>query len=243
MSQSIAYTVYPVNENTLTILLGDTINQETSHNIFRIYNQLIINRHVTWLDIIPAYATISIVYDVVKIRKDHPSAFDWITQKIDKILKQPYSANTFVSRKITIPVCYDEAYALDRKTILSYYKLSWDEVVSIHSSKTYQVFMIGFLPGFAYMGTVDQRIAFPRLSKPRTLVSAGSVGIAGEQTGIYPLDSPGGWNIIGKTPLTLFDTDSENPVLLQPHDTVRFVPISKKEFNSFDKSGFNPVSA
>lgn len=243
MSQSITYTLYPVNENTLTIVLGQSIDHEVSQNIFRIYHQLLQNRHDVWLDIIPAYTTISIVYDVVKIRKDHPSASEWITQEVEKILVLPYSAEKPALRKITIPVCYDEAYALDRKAILDNHKVSWDEVVSIHSSKTYQVFMIGFLPGFAYMGMVDSKIAFPRLEKPRTLVPAGSIGIAGEQTGIYPLDSPGGWNIIGKTPLTLFNANSKSPVLLHPHDTVRFVPISEKEFESFNKTAFNPVSA
>ncbi len=239
----IAYTFYPVNENTLTISLGDSIEHEINYNVFRIYRQLLLHRHATWLDIIPAYTTVSIVYDVVKIRKDHGSAFKWITQAVTKILAQPYPAEKSTSRKITIPVCYDEAYSPDRKTILSQTKLGWDEVVSIHSSKTYQVFMIGFLPGFAYMGMADKRIAFPRLVKPRTLVPAGSIGIAGEQTGIYPLDSPGGWNIIGRTPVSVFDIENENPALLHPHDTVSFIPISKKEFDSFDKAEFNPVTA
>lgn len=243
MSKPIAYTLYPVNENTITIVLGDAIDHEVNQIVFRVYNQLLQNRHTTWLDIIPAYTTVSIVYDVVKIRKDHASAFEWITQEVNRILSQPSSTRKFTSRNITIPVCYDEPYSLDRKTILSNHKLSWDEVVSLHSSKAYQVFMIGFLPGFAYMGMVDQRIAFPRLAKPRTLVPAGSVGIAGEQTGIYPLDSPGGWNIVGRTPLTVFDVKNENPVLLQPHDTVTFQPITKKEFDSFDVIKFNPVKA
>lgn len=203
---------------------------------------MLLNRHTTWIDVIPAYTTVSIVYNVVSIRKDHASAFEWMRETVDKILSQPYPNEKIISRKITIPVCYEDECALDRKTILTDHKLDWEEVVSIHSSKTYQVFMIGFLPGFAYMGMVDKKITFPRLEKPRMLVPAGSIGIAGEQTGIYPLDSPGGWNIIGRTPLKVFDITNENPALLQPHDTVTFKPISKKEFDSFDHSIFNPVS-
>ncbi len=101
--------------------------------------------------------------------------------------------------------------------------------------------MLGFLPGFPYMGSVDSRIVTPRLAKPRSFVQVGSVGIAGEQTGIYPLESPGGWNIIGKTPLKLFDVQREPPVLLTPGDQVSFVPISREEFENFDATTFNLV--
>lgn len=241
MSKPIPHTIYPVNENTLTISLGDSIDSEINHNVFRIYHQLLRNRHANWLEIIPAYTTVSVVYDVVEIRKDHASAYAWNKGEVERILSQPRAAESFDSRKITIPVCYDEAYAPDRKMLLANHKMSWDEIVSIHTSQVYQVFMIGFLPGFAYMGMVDPRIAFPRLAKPRTTVPAGSIGIAGEQTGIYPLDSPGGWNIIGRTPLAVFDTKRDNPVLLQPHDMVTFTPISKKEFESFDVTHVNPI--
>ena len=101
--------------------------------------------------------------------------------------------------------------------------------------------MIGFLPGFAYMASVDPRIATPRLATPRTNIVGGSVGIAGEQTGIYPLDSPGGWNIIGRTPLKVFDLSADQPVLFQPGDEVKFVPITKAEFQSFNQSTFNAI--
>lgn len=242
MRKSKPYTVYPVNENTLTIRVGDAIDGTTHHTVFRVYHQLVRNRHASWLDIIPAYTTISIVYDVVKIRENHPSAVEWMIRETEKILAKPFTDENFSARKITIPVCYDDAFALDRKALSVSHKIGWDEVVSIHSSRVYQVFMIGFLPGFAYMGMVDQRIAFPRLANPRAAVPAGSVGIAGEQTGIYPLDSPGGWNIIGRTPLLVFDIKNQNPGLLQPHDKVTFLPIAKSEFDSFDITRFNPVS-
>ena len=103
----------------------------------------------------------------------------------------------------------------------------------MHIAKPYRVYMIGFLPGFAYMGSVDSRIATPRKNQPRTAVPAGAVGIAGEQTGIYPSVSPGGWNIIGQTPLKLFDAGRTEPVLLQPGDTVHFYSINEDEFNDY----------
>jgi KipI family sensor histidine kinase inhibitor len=109
-------------------------------------------------------------------------------------------------------------------------------LIEQHTAKIYRVFMIGFLPGFPYMGIVDPQIALPRLQKPRTRVPAGSVGIAGEQTGIYPVDSPGGWNIIGRTPLQLFNAEKESTVFFQPGDRVKFYPITKSEFENFDSS-------
>ena len=109
--------------------------------------------------------------------------------------------------------------------------MSIEEIIQMHTNKSYRVFMIGFLPGFAYMGSVDEKIITARRIQPRTNVAAGSVGIAGEQTGIYPLDSPGGWNIIGQTPLKLFDAKRENPVLLEAGDMVSFTAIDINEFH------------
>jgi len=125
--------------------------------------------------------------------------------------------------------------------ILKEKNVSLEELIEVHSSKSYHVFMIGFLPGFAYMGPVDPRIATPRIPTPRTQIVAGSVGIAGEQTGIYPLSSPGGWNIIGRTPLKVFDPNSTQPVLFQTGDQVKFIPITKEEFKSFDHSTLNVI--
>ncbi|RLF64854.1 MAG: allophanate hydrolase, partial [Thermoplasmata archaeon] len=111
-----------------------------------------------------------------------------------------------------------------------YNGLTEDDVIEIHSKPTYRVYMLGFTPGFAYMGGLDERIAAPRLETPRKKVPAGSVGIAGKQTGIYPIESPGGWRLIGRTPLKLFDPKKDPPTLLLPGDLVKFVPIDKEEF-------------
>jgi KipI family sensor histidine kinase inhibitor len=116
---------------------------------------------------------------------------------------------------------------MDLETVAASKGLTQAEVIRLHSQREYTVYMMGFMPGFAYLGRVDERLITPRLESPRTLVRAGSVAIAGEQTGIYPLDSPGGWNLIGWTPLKLFDPASETPFLLRPGDIVRFVPVEK----------------
>ena len=136
-------------------------------------------------------------------------------------------------RKIKVPVCYSEKYALDMNEIVQQKKISAEEIIYLHTSKKYRVYMIGFLPGFAYMGEIDEKIAVPRKSQPRLVVEAGCVGIAGKQTGVYPLDSPGGWQIIGKTPLKLFNKEKVDPVLFKPGDEVEFYSISEDEYSNY----------
>ena len=235
------YPIKPVSENMLTICVGDSIDLDVNKKVFHLYHQLLKNRHISWLDIIPAYTTISIVYDVVVIRQQQFSAFDWMKSQIEKIMSEIQEETIIPSRQVHVPVCYDTEFAWDADRISKQKHISFEELIALHTSKSYHIFMIGFLPGFAYMGPVDPRIATPRISTPRTRVLAGSVGIAGEQTGIYPFNSPGGWNIIGRTPLSVFDLSAAQPVLFQPGDQVKFVPITKEEFLSFDQSTFNVI--
>jgi len=128
-----------------------------------------------------------------------------------------------------VPVCYDDDFGFDLQAVCLQRDLGRDELISYHLSRTYRVYMLGFIPGFVYMGEVDPRIASPRKKKPAG-VQQGSVGIAGAQTGIYPFESPGGWNIVGRTPLKLFDANADPAVLLQTGDTVEFFQISREEF-------------
>ena len=225
----------------LTINVGNSIDLETNKKVFQLYYQLLKNRHASWLDIIPAYATVSIVFDTVTIRQQNPSAFEWMRAQIENVLSEIEETETIPSRHVQVPVCYDAEFALDADRIEKEKNISLEELIALHAVKPYHVFMIGFLPGFAYMGPVDQRIATPRLSTPRTNVLAGSVGIAGAQTGIYPLESPGGWNIIGRTPLNLFDPNSAQPVFFQPGDQVKFYPITMAEFIAFDQSTYKMI--
>jgi KipI family sensor histidine kinase inhibitor len=134
-------------------------------------------------------------------------------------------------RTIDIPVCYDSEFAFDIDAVSKASGCSVPDVVARHSGATYRVFMLGFLPGFPYMGIVDESIAVPRLATPRRAVPAGSVGIAGRQTGIYPIDSPGGWQILGRTPARLYDPISGRPPMIRGGDSVRFVPIDARRFS------------
>lgn len=185
------------------------------------------------LDLIPAYTSLTLVYDLAALIKKFPgqSVYTIMETQLQQAARSIESYMDTISNKLMIPVCYDLLLAPDLVALAEQHQLTVDEVIHIHTSQTYRVYMIGFLPGFAYMGSVDERIRTARKTSPRTTVPAGSVGIAGEQTGIYPLDSPGGWQLIGQTPLRLFDVTRANPCLLQPGDEVQFCPITLTEFH------------
>lgn len=147
------------------------------------------------------------------------------------------TAHAAAGRLVEIPVCYGGDLGPDLADVASHTGLSADEVVSLHSAPDYEVQMIGFMLGFPYLAGMDPRLATPRLTTPRTAIPQGSVGIAGPQTGVYPLASPGGWRIIGRTPLRLADPGSDPPCLLRAGDTVRFVPICESEFQHLSSGG------
>ena len=142
---------------------------------------------------------------------------------------------------VEVPTVYGGEFGPDLSFVATHNHLSEDEVVSIHSGTDYLVYMLGFIPGFTYLGGMDSRIATPRLSSPRTLIPAGSVGIAGEQTGTYPSDSPGGWQIIGRTPVTMYDMSKAQVALLNAGDYVRYVPIDESEFHRIKLLGSDYV--
>lgn len=228
------YRIFSLGDQALTIDYGNVIDETINEEVIARYYQLK-NEHIDGItELIPAYSSLTICYDLITIKKQAGSlnGFDWVKKLVEEKLEQP---RPFLENKrdhIKIPVCYDREFGVDLYAIAESKNLSIDEIISIHCSKKYKVFMLGFLPGFAYMGTVDDRIAMPRKSHPVNVI-AGSVGIAGTQTGIYPLLSPGGWQIIGRTPMALFNSSKEQPTLLKAGDSVSFYPIAKKEFVNF----------
>ncbi|RLF75230.1 allophanate hydrolase, partial [Thermococci archaeon] len=176
-----------------------------------------------WLiEVVPTYTSIYVYYDPLKI------GYSEVVEAVKPFLNAEPKKEK--ARIIEIPTAYGGEFGPDIEFVAEYNGLSVDDVIEIHSKPLYRVYMLGFTPGFAYLGGMDERIATPRLEKPRLKVPAGSVGIAGKQTGIYPLESPGGWRLIGRTPLKLFDANREPPTLLQPGDYIKFVPISEEEF-------------
>jgi inhibitor of KinA len=229
--------ILPLGDHAVTIVFGDTIDEDINQQVLSLFNYLKQREIAEVKDIIPAYVSVTVVYDIMAIhKKDNTvSAFDYISREIEKALHHA-DHKTESKKIIQIPVCYDVSLGIDLKEMAEQKNLSIEEIAEFHSSVIYHVYMIGFMPGFPYMGKVHAKIATPRKNSPRKNVAAGSVGIAEFQTGIYPFDSPGGWNIIGRTPMMMFNTHYIEPCLLRPGDKVNFVPISVREFNDLNLS-------
>ena len=185
-------------------------------------------------EVAPAYTTVALFYDPVRAvaaGADADGVFEWVAARV-----QTEIANAHIRLKrsrgsaIEIPICYDQKFALDLDEMMNYVGLSAEQVIELHSSVDYRVSCLGFTPGFPYLSGLPAELIMPRRPIPRKGVPAGSVGIGGKQTGIYPTTSPGGWNVIGRTPIKLFTPAKNPPALLWPGDTVRFRPISRREF-------------
>lgn len=176
-------------------------------------------------DVVPAYASVGVHVDPLRI--DATALESAIARGWDR----PEAAAS-AGRLVDIPVCYGGAFGPDLDEVAAFAGCTADEVVARHAGGRYRVYMLGFLPGFAYLGGVDATIAMPRRASPRTVVPAGSVGVAGGQTGVYPCESPGGWRLIGRTPLRMFDATRATPALLGPGDVVRFVPVSDDQWST-----------
>jgi inhibitor of KinA len=230
-----SYTIFPLGDSAILIDFGNELNESINQKVLAIFRKIKDQNMHGVLDVVPAYSSLTIHYDVMKIieKAGSRSVFDFITNEVKKIIEDNNEIIFEENGKISIPVCYDEEFGIDIAYLANKKNLSVEDVIELHTSKTYRVYMIGFLPGFAYMGSVDQKIQIPRKENPRKKIEAGSVGIAGEQTGIYPLQSPGGWQIIGRTPLQLFNKEKKEPVLLQPGDEIKFFSISKDEFRNY----------
>jgi len=175
--------------------------------------------------VIPAYRNLSILYDPLVTSPDQ------ILPRLRALEARLLEIEIPTPRIVEIPVLYGGEYGPDIGFVAEHSGLSVEEVIAIHAGTVYPIYMIGFTPGFCYLGGLDTRIHTPRRKTPRTLLPAGSVGIAEAQTGMYPVDSPGGWQIIGRTPLRLFVPERENPFLYEAGDRIRFVPVSDDEFH------------
>lgn len=229
------YTMFPLGDTALTIDFGNSIDDETNQKVLQMYHH-VKDAHIPYIsDLVPAYSSLTIYYDVVSIYSPEHSAYEVMSELIENLTEEKPKAHRSAGRLIDIPVCYESRYALDIYEIARQKKLSPEEIIAIHTSKVYRIYMLGFIPGFTYMGLVDEQIAIPRKTEPRLHVEAGAVGIAGRQTGIYPLNSPGGWQIIGKTPMQLFNKEWAQPVLFEPGDEVQFYSITEDEFEDFKK--------
>lgn len=230
------YSIYPLGETALTLDFGNVIDAVINQQVIMLFKKLQALALPFLLDIVPAYASLTIYYDVVQVRQlisDDQTAAQAMQALLENALASLDIESHQPTRLIRVPVCYSETYAPDLKSLACTKGITTEEVVALHTAMTYRVYMIGFMPGFAYMGEVAEKIAMPRRDQPRLRVEAGSVGIAGRQTGIYPLATPGGWQIIGRTPLKLFNPHLRETTLFRPGDEVQFYSITKDEFESY----------
>lgn len=188
-------------------------------------------------ELAPAYSTVGVFFDAAEIARAVPESepCDWLRTRIESVLqdRSAESAGDIETRLVEIPVCYDREFAPDLDDVARAAGLDAAEVTERHSSAAYRVACVGFIAGFPFLSGLPSELATPRRAVPRKEVPAGSVGIGGAQTGVYPRTSPGGWNLIGRTPMRLFDVQHYPPTLLQAGDRVRFRKISREEFNAF----------
>lgn len=180
------------------------------------------------VDVTSSYESVAVFFDLTHVEPD-------IEDKIRTLIASAGVRVSGKKRRVEIPVCYEEEFALDLERVANHTSLTPDAIVALHSSADYTVACIGFMPGFPFLAGLPQQLCVPRLESPRTKVSAGSVAIANAQAGVYPLESPGGWNVLGRTPVQLFRVDESPPTLLRPGDRVRFRRITREEFEACEK--------
>jgi inhibitor of KinA len=224
--------VEALGDRALLVILGKGIDPGVNDQVHRLAALLRDERLPGVHDLVPAYATLTVHYDPIAWAGRPSAPHEALKSEILRLWRRARTAAFPAPRQVEIPVCYGGAFGPDLAEVASLCALTEAEVIARHVAAEYRVYMIGFSPGFAYLGGLDATIAAPRRSTPRLKVPAGSVGIAGMQTGIYPLASPGGWQIIGQTPSHLFLPDQEQPCLLGPGDRLRFVPIDPDTFQA-----------
>ncbi|ALI98706.1 5-oxoprolinase subunit PxpB [Rufibacter tibetensis] len=224
--------MYPLGDAALVLQLGEEIAVETHQKVKAVAQFLDQHSFPGLLEYVPAFTTVTLYYDPWLVsERGQQDPYAAVEENVLEMLAElETETKTAVPQIKEISVVYGGEFGPDLAFVAQHTGLSLEEVISLHTQTEYLVYMIGFAPGFPYLGGMDPRIAAPRKEVPRKVIPAGSVGIAGPQTGVYPMETPGGWQLIGRTPLTLFDPNREVPSLLQMGDVVRFVPISKETF-------------
>lgn len=220
------FTVCPVGDTGLLASFEQHISQSVGAAVAALNTRVAAAAIPGVVETVPAFATLLIFYDPLV------TEYDAVADAVQKLAQAPGSDTAAgEGRLVTIPVCYGGAFGPDLPFVAEHAGLTETEVIRLHAGRDYPIYMLGFLPGFPYLGGLDERLFTPRLASPRTAIPAGSVGIGGEQTGVYPIASPGGWQLIGRTPLKLFDP-SAGRLPYAAGDRIRFCPITQDEFDA-----------
>ncbi|MEC0202818.1 5-oxoprolinase subunit PxpB [Paenibacillus lautus] len=237
---SMSYSFFPLGDSAVLIQFEDIVSEKVHRQVTAMTRRLENNPIPGWIECIPSYTSVAVYYDYDKIGK--PDGFDtvfaYVCSMLDERMEEEAGEKDITKCEVVdIPVCYGGDYGPDLDEVAQKNDLSPRDVIRIHSGQDYLIYAIGFAPGFPYVGGISEQIATPRKQTPRLHIPAGSVGIAGTQTGIYPIETPGGWQIIGRTPLALFRPEAEPPALLKSGQYIRFRPIQAEEYEQIREVG------
>lgn len=226
--------ITPLGDNALVLELGTVIDESTHRRVQTAWRALAAAPLPAVSELVPAYTTVTVFYDpwaAVQAGAPALGIADWLGEVLRERLKNPPKTEKAKPRVVEVPVCYGGEFGPDLARVAAQAKLSPEEVIKRHAKAEYLVHLIGFAPGFPYLGGLPKELRTPRHAKPRMTVPPGSVAIGGEQAGIYPLATPGGWNLIGRTPLRIFRPEQTPPVMLAAGDRVKFRAITPEEFS------------
>lgn len=213
----------------LVVEFGNEISEEINNQVHAFAGQLASKKIKGIIEVVPTFRSLMIYYDPDSI------SYSKLVRILSTIQVSGKNAGNDKKKVLQIPCCYEAPFGEDLTDMEQILGLSKQEIIQIHSSTNYKVYMLGFLPGFVYLGGLDPRIETPRLKTPRVKIDAGSVGIGGNQTGVYPVPSPGGWRLIGNTPVKFYDPNSKEPFLCQAGEYIHFVPISYEEYQHIEQ--------
>lgn len=239
IKNQMAVTMKPLGDSALMVQLGEGMDPSI-HEMVRNLSVLLQEQPFEgYVESVPAYNNVTIHYTpyivhLSQLGEKRISSFEKVSSYMNELIQQIGGEQSFEERTITIPVYYGGEFGPDLEYVAAYNGLSAEEVIRIHTENEYLVYMIGFAPGFPFMGGMNEAIAAPRKETPRLSITPGSVGIAGKQTGVYPLETPGGWQIIGRTPKKLFLPDLSPPTLLQSGDKIKFVQVTSEEYRDIE---------
>nr|WP_148932081.1 5-oxoprolinase subunit PxpB [Paenibacillus methanolicus] len=232
----------PLGDSAAVVRFGETIDPLVHRRVIGLAERLAHSPVPGMTDVVPAFASLTVHYDPIALHARHGTAvreaggsFGYVSRCLAELIQAGGHAAVAQARIVDIPVCYGAELGPDLGEVAAHSALTEEEVIAIHAAGDYTVYMIGFAPGFPYLGGLSPRIATPRQATPRLAIPAGSVAIGGGQTGVYPLATPGGWRIIGRTPIRLFRPEEPIPSFLRAGDRVRFRPITRKEYDRYEE--------
>ncbi|AKQ45168.1 kinase inhibitor [Rufibacter radiotolerans] len=226
------YRLYPLGDSALVVEFGNQIAPSVFARVQAFSRYLATHPFLGMVEQVPAFTTVTVYYDPLPwFKAGAASPCQAVAEAIEQLLQNILQDLALSTPRVKeIPVCYGGVYGPDLPFVAQTNGLTPEEVVALHTGGEYLVYMIGFAPGFPYLGGMSEKISAPRKATPRAAIPAGSLGIAGAQTGIYPLETPGGWQLIGRTPMALFRPQEDSPSLLKAGDTVRFYSITEEQF-------------